>query len=109
MRYKIKHSYTLIEILAVLAIAGILLGMALPAFEKLTKSNRVDAASTAIGSAISLARAQAIGNRRYVAEVIPATTANGNADLQPYIYKGYRLCFVNHTGNNYVFDAWLPD
>ncbi|MDD3117668.1 MAG: hypothetical protein PHQ27_00665, partial [Victivallales bacterium] len=70
---------------------------------------RVEAASTAIGSAISLARAQALGNRRYVAVVIPATTANGNADLQPYIYKGYRLCFVNHTGNNYVFDAWLPD
>lgn len=108
MRYMKKQNYTLVEILVVIAIVGILLGISIPAFDKITKGNRVHNAAASIGSAVSLARSQAVSNRRYVAMILPLDTADGKPELQQYLYKSFRLCYLTFNGTDYTFENWLP-
>ena len=100
MRYGHKQSYTLVEILVVIAIIGILLSISIPAFEKITKGNRVNNAAASIGTALSLARSQAISMRQRVAVILPTTTTAGVKNK-----RSIRLAYVNSANN---FTAWLP-
>jgi type II secretory pathway pseudopilin PulG len=95
-----KTSFTLIELLAVIVISIILLGIAVPAFNTLTKGEKVETAARTIGSQLKAVRAYAITNREYAALIIP-TTENLSSE---YLYRSYRPCIVD---SNYVFQEWV--
>lgn len=101
-----KRSFTLIELLVVLVIVGILLGIAIPAFEKLTMGSGVDAAARTLSSATSLARQFAISQRQMVAVLMP----HGDSNIPPSVrYKAVAFCTVTASGADYVFSAAVPN
>ena len=95
-----KNSFTLIELLAVIVISIILLGIAVPAFNTLTKGEKVETAARTIGSQLKAVRAYAITNREYAALIIPTTESLPSE----YLYKSYRPCIVD---SSYVFQEWV--
>lgn len=104
---RVVRKYTLTELLVVMAIMGILLGIAMPAFEKLTKGNKVTAATNSISTALGQARSLAILQRKYVALLLPSADNNLK---QAYRYKSYRLCYVTQpTTGNFQFERWTDD
>ena len=115
MRCYWKQSYTLVEILVVLAIIGVLMSISMPTFEKITKGNRVGNAASNIGTALSLARSQAIANRRCVAVIIPANSVDDlsgsdKAFFKPYQFRGFRLCYVTYdNASGVTFVEWVPN
>ena len=96
-----KSDFSLIELLAVIVIALILIGITIPAFNTLTKGQNVEAAARTIGSQLKAVRAYAITKREYIALIIPAT-ASIPAN---YLKKSYRSCIVS---SSYVFEEWVP-
>jgi len=101
-----KRNYTLVELLVVIGIIGILFGIALPAFNRLTQGNKVTAAARNLNTAISQARSLAIMQRQYVALLLP-TSASGLPSS--YFFKSYRLCYVTYDGSTYKFSKWTDD
>ena len=95
-----NHSFSLIELLAAMAIAAILIGIAVPAFNTLTKGQSVEAAARIVGSQLKATRTYAISNREYTALIIP-TTESLSSD---YLYKAYRPCIVDSSS---VFQQWI--
>lgn len=55
-----RHGFTLLELMVAMAVAGILLVMALPAFNAMLRSYRVNAAANELVGAANLARSEAI-------------------------------------------------
>lgn len=106
---RVVRKYTLTELLVVMAIMGILLGIAMPAFEKLTKGNNVTAATNSISTALGQARSSAILQRQYVALLLPTLTT---AIAAQYRYKSYRICYVKPSTavtGAYEFVRWADD
>lgn len=90
-----QRGVTLVELLVVLALAGLLLSIATPAFTALVAAQRSSAASNAIIGAVRLARAAAISHRRAVV-LCPAAGQHcgGHAD-----WPGGAWIFADDNGN----------
>lgn len=100
----VRGGFTLVEILAVMGLMGILLFVALPAFEKIAKGGGVDIAARTLSGKIGMARGYAINNRQYVAIIMP------DANLpDDYLFRSYKLCIVSTTGtpNVFNFNRWV--
>jgi len=102
---KIKKSFTLIEMIAVVAIAGALIAMFVPAFSRMMFGSKVDQAASDFKLGLEMAQAQAVSSRKYVAMVIPQYYGKADKRLQPYCDGGYRLAFVDKEGH---FFGWVP-
>lgn len=98
-----KNRFTLIEMLVVLVISGILLGLAIPAFEKLTVGSGVDAASRMVGGTLRLTRQYAIVHRQRIALLIPQVAETNGTARQ---FTQFRACEVT-AGGQWV--AWIPN
>lgn len=72
------HGFTIIELMVVVAIAGILAAIAMPAFTSLVQSQRVKNASFELYTALSLARSEAI---KRGANVTLKKTSGGSIDV----------------------------
>jgi type IV fimbrial biogenesis protein FimT len=59
-RQRLKSGFTLIELVVTIAIAGILVGLAIPSFRSLIVSNRLNTLSTEVVDAISFARSESV-------------------------------------------------
>ncbi len=104
MNYLTKKIYfSLIELLVVLAISIVLLAIAVPAFNSLTKGQSVEIGARTIGSQLKAVRSYAITNREYVALVFPTTESGISND---YLYKSFRACIVDSSN---VFESWITD
>ena len=95
-----KTSFSLIELLTVMAISIILMAIAIPAFNTLTKGQKVETAARTIGSQLKAVRSYAITNRQYAALIIPTTESLPSE----YLYMSYRACIVDSSN---VFQSWI--
>ena len=106
-KYRI-HSFTLIELLAVIGLLALLIGIFTPAFTRMMQGNQVDQVASKFKTGMEVAQAQAVSSRKYVAMVIPTRGDKADAKLRPYCNGGYRLAYVKKDGNDWVFDSWVP-
>ncbi|MFA6292936.1 MAG: hypothetical protein WC637_14195 [Victivallales bacterium] len=107
-----RKNFTLVEILAVMALMAILLFIALPSFEKLVKGGGVSIAARNLTGKLGVARGYAINNRQFVAVLMP------DANLpNDYMFRSYKLCVVSSTYDTtppapppyvFTFVRWLP-
>lgn len=98
-----RNKFSLIELIAVVAIIVIIMAMTLPAFLTMTKGQSVELAIREIGSKLKAVRSYAITNRKYAALVF---VTNQTILSQNYPYKSYRACVVNSSN---AFQSWVPD
>lgn len=73
--------FTLVELLTALAVAGVVLAIAVPAFNRTILSNRLSATSNTLVSALSQARLQAVRSNQLVAFCSNSAAANGTDAL----------------------------
>ena len=99
---KKRKSYTLIEVMVVMALAAVLTAIALPAFSALMHGNSAAVTCSMVKGVLDQAQARAVTDRRYVATVIDMTGAvSGLANTQ-----ALRNCYVSDT---YAFQSWVED
>ena len=95
-----KKTYTLIEILVVMALAAVLTAMALPAFSALMHGNSAALTCSIIKGGLDQAQAHAVTDRKYAAAVFDlAGTVSGLTDTQ-----ALRICYVD---SSYAFNGWI--
>ena len=109
----VKHFYTLVELLVVVALAAILFGIGLPAFNVLTKGNSMTSSINDRAGKIKATRAYAVANNCYTAIIFPCA---GNDDglnmdkLDASLWnRACRPCVVYPRDNesSWVFDSWI--
>ena len=89
-----NKGFTLVELMVTIAIAAILLGVAMPAFQSVARNNAVRATTNDLISTINLARQQSMSMRTQV-EVSPASGGWNN---------GWSLAFADSSaGENAAF------
>lgn len=94
------NGFTLVELLTVMVIALILIGLAIPAVERLMSSGGVSAASREVANTLGLARQFAITQRVYARVVFPYNATTSQPDMQ------YRAYAVITNRNNTVTTGW---
>ena len=105
--------FTLVELLVVIAIMIIIMGFSVPMFSKISFGNAVDGASRMISSQLSLARAEAVAKRQYIAIVMPGEKFNQPSDgstTDEYNFRAFRAAIVEATDESKEFDfvKWFP-
>ena len=105
--------FTLVELLVVIAIMIIIMGFSVPMFSKISFGNAVDGASRMISSQLSLARAEAVAKRQYIAIVMPGKDFEQPTDgekTDEYNFRAFRAAIVEETDNSKKFDfvKWFP-
>lgn len=103
-----KKSFTLIELLVVVGLSALILGLGIPAFNRMMRGNKVEECSGSIKLAIEQAQLRAASERRYVAVVFPNGAVNDS--LKSYRLGGFRLAYVtkNTSGDGgYTFAKWV--
>jgi type IV fimbrial biogenesis protein FimT len=104
MAVRKKHAtgYTLIELMAVLAIASTLLVVAIPMFRTQVQNSQMSAAATDLLSTFMAAKAQAIG-RNFPVKVCVSNNAADSDDLdcaETGRWEDGWLTFVDENGNS---------
>ena len=110
----VKHFYTLVELLVVVALAAILFGIGLPAFNVLTKGNAMTASINDLAGKIKATRAYAVANNCYTAIIFPSCNSNDGENMDKLDAslwnRACRPCIVYPRDNNesqWVFDSWI--
>lgn len=106
-----RHYFSIIELLVVMTVMTILLGIMIPALDRLAIGSGVDGAAQAIGSQLRLVRQYAISNRERVALLMPSDdhsneTSYGENIMPERRWTAYRACIVNRSDE---FVDWLPN
>ena len=100
-----RKSFTLVEVLVVVAIATLLFGLVLPAFEKLVTGNSTVNTTNRFKQVAEQARSRALSTRKYVAVVIDSEGIRPNSGG----YQAIRCCYVQLNGSDFEFTQWVPD
>jgi len=94
-----RNNFTLIELMVVVGVMGLLMAISMPQFTKLIAGNKLNRATSKLGSALSYARTHAISKRREV--TVRIFTATGGS-----VVKAYRVEYLNKSdGKVYDLDS----
>ena len=93
------------EVLVVVAIATLLFGLVLPAFEKLVTGNSTVNTTNRFKQVAEQARSRALSTRKYVAVVIDSEGIRPNSGG----HQAIRCCYVQLNGSDFEFTQWVPD
>ena len=103
----LRAPYTLVEMLVVMAIIAIVLGIGLPAFEKMVKGQGVGAGVRGIAGKLMVARAAAITNNIRTALIFPPSTASSApVDLRNLQVRACEVTY-DSTSGIYTFYRWI--
>ena len=121
----VKKHFTLIELMVVIGMAALLMGLAIPAYNKIMKSTSVDREAALFKLAIEQAQAKAVTSRRDVALIIPNGAKNkfcgstnslndtpqfNNNTYSKYYLGSARMAYVQkNSGGGWDFVRWVPD
>ena len=101
-----KNRFTLIELLAVVALISVLMAVGVPAVARMIRGSKVDESARNIKLALEQAQMRAASERCYVAVILPS--GNVSDTLKPYRLGGFRTAYVKKKGNgSYEFSRWL--
>ena len=103
-----KRRFTLIEMLAVVTIASIMIAIFVPSFNRMMFGSKVEQAASNFKLGLEMAQSQAISSRRYVAMIVPTLYGEASSSLKSYCDGGYRLAFVKKSGSTTSFVDWVP-
>ena len=106
-----NKNFTLVELLAVIAIVSLLTFIALPSFTKMLKGHGAELAGRTLTTKLNMSRSYAISKRKYVALLMPQVGNPSGANIpSKYLNCSYRTCIVekNNTDNKYYFHSWIP-
>lgn len=114
IRGRVKHSFTLIELLVVVGLSALILGLGIPAFNRMMRGNKVEESSRSIKLGLEQAQLRAASERRHVAAIFPnGADADVSSALHSSRLGGYRLAYVKKEASGsgdsytYAFDKWL--
>ena len=101
-----RTNFTIIELLLVVAIAGILLAVAVPSFSRLLKGSGPTRTARELIGKINAARAYAVSNKTDVAIIFPQNELSSVTDQLGY--RSYRVCevYVDSAGT-ITFKRWI--
>jgi len=101
--------FTLIELLAVVALISLLMGIGVPAFSRMIRGSRVDECARNIKLGLEQAQMRAASERRYVAVIFPnGKDSDVDNTLRAYRLGGFRSAVVNKDSDtSYAFVRWL--
>lgn len=105
---RVSNRFTLIEMLAVVAIASILIALITPAVQNLMFGSRVDQCASNFKLGLEQAQSKAIAARKYVALVLPFNHS-ASSTYNIYCRGGYRMAYVTRNGDDYDFDRWVEN
>ncbi len=105
------RKFTIVELLIVVAIMGMILGIALPAFAKLMAGGGVSSGASSVASQLRYCRSYALSKRQYVAFIAPddrsLNKTNNNA------FRCFRAARVKKprggSSGDFEFVGWLED
>jgi len=102
MRTKLHRAFTLIELLAVIAIMGLIFAVGIPAFYKFSQSAGLSAGASQLVGTLSLARQYAITHREHTYVVFPYKNTSQFSNMNKW-YLSYTVISSNRTtGLDYV-------
>lgn len=101
-----RRAFTLVEMLAVIAIAAIIIVIALPALKTLSAAG-IQAGARQFGSAVQLARQYAINLRTPVRVVIAVDLTDMGPNATNWIARAYAIYFRSNDVNG-VEAGWRP-
>ena len=103
-----RNRFTLIELLAVVALISLLMAIGVPAFSRMIRGSRVDEFARGIKLGLEQAQMRAASERRYVAVIFPNGSLGDNAQkLKPYLLGGFRTAYLKKNGSSYTFVRWV--
>ena len=109
---KMRHNkFTLVELLVVICIASLLMGVVLPAFNRMVTGSAVDRLASNLKLRLERAQAHAASSRRHVAVILPHGTGWQDTREQKARLGGSRMCYVDWNAENYTaaFRRWVPE
>ena len=109
---KMRHNkFTLVELLVVICIASLLMGVVLPAFNRMVTGSAVDRLASNLKVRIERARSQAAASNRHVALILPHGSNSEWSDpaAQAARLGGSKMCFVRYSDYSGIFESWVQD
>ena len=105
------NKFTLVELLVVICIASLLMGVVLPAFNRMVTGSAVDRLASNLKLRLERAQSQAASSRRHVALILPHGTNSTWTDSQEQAARlgGSRMCYVDYSNYQGAFEGWVTD
>lgn len=111
---KNTRPFTLIEILTVIVIIAVIVGVTVPAYNRLMTGNAVSYGNRIVTSQLNMARTHACSKRRDVAVLFTSYSTSENpitysseAEEDPVALRAFRCAYVKEDGTDWKFDGWI--
>lgn len=105
-----NRPFTLVELLTVTIIMTVIVGVTVPAYNRLMTGNAVNYGNRIITSQLNMARTRACQKRRPVAVLFPDTTLDGDYNenlVDAVALRTFRCAYVKKGEEGWVFQEWV--